>query len=98
MIQIIDILIFSFSILLVCFSVFYLIALFQGIYNTLDIAYGTSFIAIAIFSLLMSDSGLILRKLVMTTLLGIWGIRIAYFLSIKKYGKDPITIEDKWLS
>ncbi len=91
----INLLAISFLVLLVYFSVFYLIALRQGIYNTVDIAYGTSFIVIAVFSVIMSDNNLTLRKLVITGLVALWGIRIAYFLTIRKYGKDEVTTEDK---
>ncbi len=91
----IEILGFSFLILFVFFSGFYLLALKQGIYNTVDIAYGFSYILIAVYALIMSEDILIKRKILTTVLVSLWGIRIAYFLTIRKYGKDEVTNEDK---
>lgn len=90
-----EILFLSFIILFLYFSGFYLLALKQGIYNTVDIAYGTSFILIALYALFISDSIFIIRKLLTTVFVILWGIRIAYFLTIRKYGKDRETGEDK---
>jgi 3-oxo-5-alpha-steroid 4-dehydrogenase 1 len=91
----IEVLIYGFILIFIYFLLFYLIALRQGIYNTVDIAYGTGFILVSLLALFLSDNFEILRKIFVTVLIILWGIRIATFLTFRKYGKDEITNEDK---
>ena len=90
-----DILVYNLISLIILFSIFYIIAALQGIWNTVDIAYGGGFILISLVTLFLSAEPFQLRKLVVTGLFILWGLRIAYFLTIRKYGKDEVTNEDK---
>lgn len=78
------------------FIVFYFIGYNQKSFNTVDIAYGTGFILAAIVVWILSGSNfLVERKLLVTGLVILWGIRIAVFLTIRKFGKDENTGEDR---
>lgn len=90
-----DILLAVFISLFALFTIFYCIALVQGIYNSVDIAYGLGFILAACVSLIFSNEIFVHRKIIITILIILWGIRIGYFLHKRGYGKDEITNEDK---
>ncbi|NPD87940.1 MAG: DUF1295 domain-containing protein [Asgard group archaeon] len=78
------------------FIIFYFIGFMQKSFNTVDIAYGTSFILASIVVWILSESAfLIERKILVTGLVILWGIRIAVFLTIRKFGKDEDTGEDR---
>ena len=80
----------------ILFLIFYFIGLYQKSFNTVDIAYGAGFILVAIVSWITSGSGfLIQRKILVTGLVILWGIRIAVFLTLRKFGKDESTGEDR---
>lgn len=91
----IEVLIYGFILIFIYFLLFYLIALKQGIYNTVDIAYGSGFILISLLALFLSNNFEVLQKILVTGLITLWGIRIASFLTFRKYGKDENTNEDK---
>ncbi len=78
------------------FFIFYFIGLYQKSFNTVDIAYGAGFILAAIVSWIASGSNFLLeRKILITGLVILWGIRIAVFLTLRKFGKDEETGEDR---
>lgn len=81
----------------VLFFVFYIIGLIDKKVNTVDIAYGLGYIIAAILPWILSDDGafLIERKIIITTLIIIWGLRIALFLTLRTFGKDETTKEDR---
>ncbi len=87
-------LIISFIIILLYFIAFYVVALKQGVFNTVDIAYGTGFIIIGVIGLFLSNQYFI-GKLIIIGVVTIWAIRLVLFLMTRKFGKDPITHEDK---
>ena len=78
------------------FIIFYFIGFMQRSFNTVDIAYGSGFILAAVVVWILSESAfLIERKIMVTGLVILWGIRIAVFLTIRKFGKDENTGEDR---
>ncbi len=78
------------------FLMFYFIGLYQRSFNTVDIAYGAGFILIAIVSWISSGSDFLIgRKILVTGLVILWGVRIAVFLTLRKFGKDEDTGEDR---
>ncbi len=78
------------------FLIFYFIGLYQKSFNTVDIAYGAGFILVAVVSWIVSGSDfLIERKILSTVLVILWGVRIAVFLTLRKFGKDEETGEDR---
>jgi steroid 5-alpha reductase family enzyme len=78
------------------FIIFYFIGFRQKSFNTVDIAYGVGFILAAILVWILSGSDfLIERKILVTGLVILWGIRIAVFLTIRRFGKDENTGEDR---
>ena len=81
----------------ILFLVFYIIGLIDKKVNTVDIAYGLGYIVAAILPWILSDDGafMIERKIIMTTLIILWGIRIAVFLTFRSFGKDENTKEDR---
>lgn len=90
-----EVIIYCLVALVILFTIFYVIALIQGIWNTVDIAYGTGFILMTLIAFFLSENPSNLRGLIVNSLVILWGIRIAYFLTIRKYGKDKVTNEDK---
>lgn len=79
------------------FAIFYVISLFDKKVNTVDIAYGLGFMVAAIVPWLLSDDPLYIveRKIIMTGLVILWGLRIAIFLTLRTFGKDEKTKEDR---
>ncbi len=81
----------------ILFFVFYIIGVIDKKVNTVDIAYGLGYILAAILPWILSDdnSFMIERKIIMTTLIILWGLRIAVFLTLRTFGKDENTKEDR---
>lgn len=86
---------FTYLIVLVLFGGFYAWAFFKKSYNTVDIAYGAAFPLAAIMMGIFSGNFFILNKLIVTLLVLLWGARIAVMLTLRKYGKDEQTGEDR---
>ncbi len=79
------------------FVIFYIIGLIDKKVNTVDIAYGLGYIIAAILPWILSEDGafMIERKIIMTSLILLWGLRIAIFLTLRSFGKDETTKEDR---
>jgi steroid 5-alpha reductase family enzyme len=78
------------------FLLFYFIGLKKESFNTVDIAYGAGFILATLVSWAASGSEfLIERKILVSILVIMWGIRIAVFLTLRRFGKDEKTGEDR---
>ena len=86
---------FTFLIVLVLFGGFYAWAYIKKSYNTVDIAYGIAFPLAAIMIGVFSGSFFMGKKIIATILILAWGIRIAVVLTLRKYGKDEQTGEDR---
>jgi len=86
----------TFLIILGLFGGFYGLALYQRNYNTVDIAYGLGFPLAALFMGIFSSGPFFIGKKIVSFLLVIvWGARIAVMLTLRKYGKDEKTGEDR---
>jgi len=81
----------------ILFLIFYFIGLIDKKVNTVDIAYGLGYVVAAVLPWILSDDTVIMieRKIIITALIILWGIRIAVFLTIRKFGKDEVTKEDR---
>ena len=86
----------TFLIILGLFGGFYAIALLKQSYNTVDIAYGVAFPLAALMMSIFSSSSFFFGKKIITLILVLaWGARIAVMLTLRKYGKDEQTSEDR---
>ena len=85
---------FTYLGVLALFGGFYALAIITKSYNTVDIAYGAAFPLAAIMIWIFSGSFGI-NKLIITLLVMVWGVRIAVMLTLRKYGKDEQTGEDR---
>ena len=87
---------YTFIATFVLFTIFYIIGWQQKNVNTVDIAYGGGFILVAILSWILSDNTtLFTRQIITLVLVVLWGLRIAVFLTIRRFGKDEKTGEDR---
>lgn len=79
---------------LMFFTLFFLIAIYRRDNSTVDIAWGLSFILIAIFSLSYSFFGV--RQLVTIALVILWGLRLATHIYFRNRGKGEDFRYAKW--
>jgi steroid 5-alpha reductase family enzyme len=81
----------------ILFVIFYIIGLIDKKVNTVDIAYGLGYVVAAVIPWILSEDPtyMIERKIIITGLIGLWGVRIALFLTLRKFGKDETTNEDR---
>ena len=87
---------FTYIAVLLLFSGFYVLAYFQKRYNTVDIAFGAAFPLAAIMMSLFSEQPFFMgTRIISLVLVILWGARIAIMLTLRKYGKDEQTTEDR---
>jgi len=87
--------IYTYLVVLALFGGFYVLAYFKKSYNTVDIAYGAAFPLAAILMGIFSGVFFQLNKIIVLLLVLIWGARMAVMLTLRKYGKDEQTGEDR---
>jgi steroid 5-alpha reductase family enzyme len=85
----------TYLIVLALFGGFYALAFFKKSYNSVDIAYGAAFPLAAIIMGLFGGEFFTGNKIIVTFLVLMWGIRLAIMLTLRKYGKDDQTGEDR---
>jgi steroid 5-alpha reductase family enzyme len=85
----------TYIIILALFGGFYVWAFFKKSYNSVDIVYGAAFPLAAILMGLFGGSFFSGNKLIVALLVLFWGARIAIMLTLRKYGKDEKTGEDR---
>lgn len=81
-----NILLESIVVILIYFTLFYIVAQIIKNNSIVDIGWGASFLVIAIYSLLRS-SLYSPRAILVTSLVTIWGFRLSYYLFKRNYGK-----------
>jgi steroid 5-alpha reductase family enzyme len=86
---------YTYLVVLVLFGGFYAWALFKKRYNSVDIAFGVAFPLAAIMMGFFGGNFFTLNKIIATLLLLIWGARIAVMLTLRNYGKDEESGEDR---
>jgi len=72
--------------ILLYMSVFYLVALKLKDNSIADIAWGPGFIVIAVLNLILAEQ-VYTRQLIITGLVGLWGIRLALHIYLRSRGK-----------
>ena len=75
--------------------VVFFLALFKKDNSVVDIAWGLGFVLVALLSLLMGK-GLYERKILVTALVAVWGIRLAVYIALRKRGKGEDWRYAKW--
>ncbi len=86
---------YTYLVVLALFGGFYVLAYFKKSYNTVDIAFGAAFPLAAILMGIFSGVFFILNKIIVILLILLWGARMAITLTLRKYGKDEQTGEDR---
>jgi steroid 5-alpha reductase family enzyme len=83
----------TFGVSLAAFVLTWLVAVWVGRFNIVDIVWGASFIITAVVSLLWSDGHDLptWRRMLIVVLVALWGGRLATYIAIRSHGKgeDP---------
>jgi len=76
---------------LAVFIASWLVAVRIGRFNVVDVTWGLSFVAVAVTSLLWSTDGSAARRVVVTVLTTLWGLRLAAYIGWRSrgHGEDP---------
>lgn len=71
----------------VYFTLFFILANYRDNYGLIDIAWGTGFIVVAVYTLLAGGQ-YSARSLLVTVLVIIWGSRLSYYLFKRNWGQE----------
>ena len=90
-----DMIIYSFLLIMIYMTVFYVIAIIKKDNSIIDYAWGIGFIVVTAYGV-FSDTAIHIRQWLLFAMITIWGIRLALYIFIRNKGKGEDFRYAKW--
>ncbi len=86
----------GFGIILLLMTILWLVSLWLKNSSIVDIFWGTGFVIANWVYFMLTPDGFMLRKLIISILVSIWGLRLSIYILLRNYGKPEDFRYQKW--